>query len=334
MNTTQPSSSFRALRALLTLTALLASVWFNVAGAQTVGPVATQNEQNAVATELLDVGAPIAVDRFEKFNRGSYKFNDTLDKYALAPASRGYAAVMPNPAEKCVSNFFYNLTVPYTAVNNVLQGKFKAAGQDICRFVINSTVGLGGCFDVASRMGIPRHKEDFGQTLGKWGVGSGPYVMLPLLGPSTVRDVLAKPVDFIADPIGYVKIIKLKNALRAVRIIDSRVQLTSAMALVDEVAIDRYAFVRDAWLQKREAEVRDEDEMGADDFTPSTISLGVQPNESEVEIYAPAISAQRVAEQAAVGDVEPNMVPADAPADALTEAVSVDDAALTLLLAA
>ena len=334
MNTIQQTSSPRALRVLLTLIALLASAWFNVVSAQqSVGPVATA-AQDEVATEVLDFGAPIAVDRFEKFNRGSYTFNDKLDKYALAPVSRGYAAVMPNPAEKCVSNFFYNLSVPYTAVNNVLQGKFKAAGQDICRFVINSTVGLGGCFDVASRMGIPRHKEDFGQTLGKWGVKSGPYVMLPFLGPSTVRDALSKPVDFIADPIGYVKIIKLKNALRAVRIIDSRVQLTSAMELVDKVAIDRYAFVRDAWLQKREAEVRDEDDTGADDFTPSSVSLGAETIEAETTIFAPAISAERVAEQAAVSEVEPVAAPADESADVVIDAVGIDSAELDMALAA
>lgn len=242
-------------------------------------------------------------DPFEKFNRAMYDSNTVIDKYTLGPVSRGYSKVVPKPIQSCVTNVFQNLSVPYTAVNNLLQGKFKAAGQDVCRFVINSTVGLGGCIDVASKAKIPKHNEDFGQTLGKWGVKPGAYVMLPLLGPSNIRDTLAMPVDFFANPLGYKKFIKIRNYTTLLKVVDTRVQLQGTLDLIDEVALDKYTFMRDAWSQKREADVRDVDDFEGFD-KPTSISIGDAQVITEVTIQAPTVSTQRV-EQAAQPVVEP-----------------------------
>lgn len=198
-------------------------------------------------------------DPLEKFNRASYGFNEAFDNVLLRPAAKAYQKVVPTGGRGCIHGIFENLSVPYTAVNNLLQGKFKAAGQDICRFVINSTVGLGGCFDVASQLDIPKHDEDFGQTLGVWGVPAGPFVMIPGLGPSTVRDALAKPIDMLADPIGYIQLIKVRNISRGLRLIDTRTTLLDTLDFADDVAFDKYALLRDVWLQNRESNVRDED---------------------------------------------------------------------------
>lgn len=213
-------------------------------------------DNSAVDTQNDVVLAP---DRFESFNRGAFQFNDGWDQVLFKPIAKGYQKVVPASSRGCVHGFFENLGVPYTAVNNVLQGKFKAAGQDMCRFVVNTTVGVGGCFDIATKWKIPKHDEDFGQTLGKWGVPPGPFVMLPILGPTTLRDAFAKPVDFVADPIGYLKVVKVKNSLKGLKFVDTRTNLLETLDFVDDVAIDRYSMLRDAWLQKRQADVNDED---------------------------------------------------------------------------
>lgn len=154
---------------------------------------------------------------------------------------------------------FDNLSTPYTAVNNILQGKVKSAGQDMGRVIVNSVLGIGGCFDVATKFGIPKHEEDFGQTLGVWGVPSGRFVMLPALGPSTMRDALAKPVDMLANPIGYITNIRLRNSLTGSKLVDTRANLLEVTDRLDESALDKYTMVRDAWAQRRAAQVRDED---------------------------------------------------------------------------
>lgn len=260
----------------------------------------TQSVSSVTDTSVLTVSndAPEVHDPYEKFNRAMYDGNTAVDKYTLGPVSRGYSKVVPKPIQSCVSNVFQNLSVPYTAVNNLLQGKLKSAGQDVCRFVINSTVGLGGCIDVASKAKIPKHSEDFGQTLGKWGVKPGAFVMLPILGPSNIRDTLAKPVDFMADPVGYIKVIKLKNSLRALKVVDTRVQLQTSLDLIDEVALDKYTFMRDAWLQKREADVRDVDDFAGFD-NPASLSIGDEQAVADASIQAPAVSVQRVEEMTA-----------------------------------
>ena len=241
-------------------------------------------------------------DRFESFNRGAFQFNDGWDQVMFKPIAKGYQKIVPAGSRGCVHGFFENLSVPYTALNNVLQGKFKAAGQDVCRFVVNTTVGVGGCIDMASKWRIPKHEEDFGQTLGKWGVPSGPFVMLPGLGPSTLRDALAKPIDFIADPIGYVKAIKIRNSLRGLKLVDTRTSLLETLEFVDDVAFDRYSMTRDAWLQKREADVRDED------YAPDEAPLG---SESAPHVESAVLKESLPSEVSAATDVSDPLAEAE-----------------------
>ncbi len=254
---------------------------------------------HAQSTDAL-VNSPVVVDdvvltrdRFEAFNRGAFQFNDGWDQIMFKPIAKGYQKIVPAGSRGCVHGFFENLSVPYTALNNVLQGKFKAAGQDVCRFVVNTTVGVGGCIDMASKWHIPKHEEDFGQTLGKWGVPSGPFVMLPGLGPSTLRDALTKPIDFIADPIGYVRAIKIRNSLRGLKLVDTRTSLLETLEFVDDVAFDRYSMTRDAWLQKREADVRDEDYAPDEAPLTSEEAISAEPvahKESEINAASPAVT--------------------------------------------
>ena len=203
--------------------------------------------------------ADLSADPFERVNRKIFAANEALDKVTTKPVARGYKKIVPAGIRRCVSNMFDNLGTPYTAANNVLQGKIKSAGQDLGRVVVNSVLGVGGCFDVATKFGIPKHDEDFGQTLGVWGVPSGRYVVLPFYGPSSVRDLVAKPIDMFANPIGYITNIPLRNSLTGYKLLDTRTNLLEATDILDESAIDKYTMVRDAWAQRREAQVRDED---------------------------------------------------------------------------
>lgn len=256
--------------------------------AQTAETVMTAD--NPVADLPNDV--VITPDRFESFNRGAFQFNDGWDQVLFKPIAKGYQKVVPASSRGCVHGFFENLGVPYTAVNNVLQGKFKAAGQDMCRFVVNTTVGVGGCFDMATKWKIPKHDEDFGQTLGKWGVPSGPFVMLPVLGPTTLRDAFAKPLDMMADPIGYLKVVKVKNSLRGLKFVDTRTNLLETLDFVEDVAIDRYSMLRDAWLQKRQADVNDED-YAPDEApiasTPEVTATEAKPADSKEQMVPSAV---------------------------------------------
>lgn len=196
-------------------------------------------------------------DPFEGFNRAMFSFNDTLDRNALKPVATGYRKVTPEPVQIGVGNFFSNLADVWTAVNNLLQLKVKDGASDVVRVAINSTVGIAGLIDVGSKLGLPKHKEDFGQTLGHWGVPAGPYLVLPLFGASTVRDTVALPVDFKGDPWAYKYPVRWRNAGSALRLVDTRAAVLDAYDLVEEAALDRYEFVRDAFLQRREDAVRD-----------------------------------------------------------------------------
>jgi phospholipid-binding lipoprotein MlaA len=202
-------------------------------------------------------------DSFEGFNRNMFYFNDTLDRYALRPVAVVYAEVMPNPLERGIANVFSNLDEITNVVNDLLQGKFKQAGHDGGRFLINSTIGVAGLFDVAERAGISKSDgEDFGQTLAVWGVGEGPYLMLPLIGPSTLRDAPSKLIDNLTNPLSYSDDVRLKNSARALDLLTTRVSLLS----VDKIASgDRYLFVRDVYLQRNRYLVNDgviEDDFG------------------------------------------------------------------------
>jgi phospholipid-binding lipoprotein MlaA len=187
-----------------------------------------------------------------------FGFNDSVDKAIIKPVASGYKAVVPAFARTGVSNFFSNLGDVWIGINNVLQGKLGEGASDFGRFAINTTVGVLGLFDVASGAGLEKHNEDFGQTLGRWGVGSGAYVVLPLFGPSSVRDgfgLLA--VDWQGDPVYYVGNVPTRNELYALRLVDTRAGLLDASRLMEEAALDRYAYVRGAFLQRRRSLVYD-----------------------------------------------------------------------------
>ena len=190
-------------------------------------------------------------DPWEGYNRRMFEFNDRVDRAVLKPVAQAYTDYLPRPVRDCFGNVFNNFSDVPTALNNLLQGKPAAAASDICRVVINSTVGLLGCFDVASRMGLQRNDEDFGQTLGWWGSGPGPYFVWPLLGPSSVRDSIGRVAGFYTDPVDYIDPVRLRNSLRGTRLVDTRAQLLPADRLVATAALDRYQFIRDAYLQRR-----------------------------------------------------------------------------------
>ncbi|MFD2189548.1 VacJ family lipoprotein [Pistricoccus aurantiacus] len=206
-------------------------------------------------------------DPWEGFNRQVFAFNDTLDRYALKPVAQGYAYVTPDPVEKSVGNFFSNLGELRTVLNSILQWKWNNAGVASGRFFVNTTLGVAGLFDVATSAGITANKEDFGQTLGWWGVDSGPYLVLPLLGPSTVRDTGALPVDIYSYPLAYVEDDKIRLSIRALQLVNVRASLLDQERFIQG---DRYTFIRDTFLQKRRFEVNDgqsgEDPFASDDF--------------------------------------------------------------------
>lgn len=191
-------------------------------------------------------------DPWNGFNRGVYKFNDGLDRALLKPAARGYKAVTPNWFRDMTGRFFSNLGYPITAVNQLLQGKPKLFVQDTGRFLTNSTLGLAGLFDVADHMGMPAHDEDFGQTFAVWGAPSGPYLTLPLLGPSTLRDAPGKIPDYFLSIFRYANVSTAEQiGARGLEIVDMRASLLAAESALGG-AYDRYGVLRDAWLQRRE----------------------------------------------------------------------------------
>lgn len=206
-----------------------------------------------------------AKDPWESVNRPIFVFNDKLDGWVLKPVAKGYQYVTPDPMERGVSNFFHNLAEVPSALNHVLQWKWKRAGSNTGRFLLNSTIGLGGLFDVAKYTGLTRmEKETFGQTLSYWGVGAGPYLVLPFWGPSTVTDLLGSPVDWYADPLFDVNDVNLRRSLYVVGVIDRRADLLEAEELISG---DRYTFIREAFLQRREFLVKDGnvvDDFGGD----------------------------------------------------------------------
>ena len=198
-------------------------------------------------------------DPLEPLNRSIYKFNEAFDKALLKPAAKGYRAVVPQPVRGGVTNFFGNFRDVTSAINNLLQLKVPRAAGDAGRVAVNSTVGILGFFDVASRLGLEKHDEDFGQTLGRWGVPAGPYLVLPLLGPSTLRDAPALAADAQTDLRVQLDITEdERTALALVFVVDKRASVLSADATL-EAAFDRYAFIRNAWLQRREYQVLDGD---------------------------------------------------------------------------
>lgn len=206
-------------------------------------------------------------DPLESYNRAAYAFNDSVDTYFFKPVSIGYDTITPDPVQKGIGNFFSNLDDVLVMFNDLLQLKFLQFASDTGRFLVNSTLGLGGLIDWASDMGMPKHDEDFGQTLGYWGVPEGPYFVIPFLGPSTIRDTPSLFVDAAAfDPVwqefenGYPLQSRDPDvawSLTALKFIDVRASLLSAESILDEAALDEYTFVREAYLQRRLNQVYD-----------------------------------------------------------------------------
>jgi phospholipid-binding lipoprotein MlaA len=193
-------------------------------------------------------------DPWESVNRPIYQFNDFVDTYALKPIAQGYEFVTPQFVEDGIHNMFRNVGDVTNLANNILQAKPAAAGIDTARILLNTTLGIAGFFDVGTKMGLQRSDEDFGQTLGYWGVGSGPYVMLPLLGPSTLRDAPSKFVDSYTGPYPYINDVPVRNSVFGLNIVDTRASLLSAEKLING---DKYIFIRNAYLQNREFKVKD-----------------------------------------------------------------------------
>ncbi|MEG0244487.1 MAG: VacJ family lipoprotein [Pseudomonas sp.] len=193
-------------------------------------------------------------DPWESINRPIFTFNDTVDTYALKPLAQGYQFITPQFVEDGIHNFFRNIGDVGNLANNVLQLKPYQAGVDTARLLVNTTFGVLGVIDVGTKMGLQRSDEDFGQTLGYWGVGSGPYVMIPLLGPSTLRDAPSKYVDSYTEPYRYMSDIPTRNSAMGLDIVDTRASLLSAEKLING---DKYTFIRNAYLQNREFKVKD-----------------------------------------------------------------------------
>ena len=193
-------------------------------------------------------------DPWEGVNRAIFRFNDTVDTYALKPIAQGYEFITPQFLEDGIHNMFKNVGEVTNLANDVLQVKPEAAGVDTARLIFNTTFGLLGFFDVGTKMGLQSNDEDFGQTLGHWGVPSGPFVMLPLFGPSTVRDTFAKYPDTYTQPWRYIDHVPTRNTALAVSVVDTRASLLSAEKLING---DKYIFIRNAYLQNREFKVKD-----------------------------------------------------------------------------
>lgn len=222
----------------------------------------------AVGCAAVPVEQRHPADPFEGYNRAMFAFNDRVDRALIKPAAQTYQK-LPSPIQTGVGNFFGNLDDVRVALNNLLQGKPAQAVSDVMRVTINTTLGLGGLIDLASPMGLARHNEDFGQTLGYWGMPSGPYLVLPLLGPSTVRDAPARVVDTRTHPFALGLLEdhdQTRAGLTGLNIVQVRASVLPAEEALLAVGDDRYALLRDAWLQRREFLVRDGEMSARDDF--------------------------------------------------------------------
>ena len=211
-------------------------------------------------------------DPLEPFNRGVMRFNDGIDAAVLKPVATAYVEGVPPLVRTGVSNFFGNLSDVWSFVNNVLQLRLQHAGETWIRLNVNTFFGLGGILDIASDLNIERHREDFGQTLGRWGIGPGPFIMLPLLGPSTLRDTLALPVDMRFNPLRQISNEDVRYGFYGLRTVNTRANLLRVGTVLEEAALDKYSFTRDAHLQRRSGEIYDSGPRSRDSSTGSDSS--------------------------------------------------------------
>ena len=193
-------------------------------------------------------------DPFEPANRAVFSFNDTLDRTVMTPVAKGYNTVTPSPVRTAIKNFFANLGDVNNLANDLLQGKVAAGIEDLMRLSMNTVLGIGGLIDIATPGGLPRHDQDFGLTLGHWGVASGPYLVLPLFGPNTARDAVGMAVDIQLDPSTYAAS-AVRNSLFGVNVVSTRAHYLDATNLLEKAALDKYSFVRDAYLGRRRSQL-------------------------------------------------------------------------------
>ncbi len=213
---------------------------------------------SGIQTEAATEERNNAKDPLEGFNRAVYKFNENADRYVLKPVAKGYRAIVPKPVSRSIANFFSNLYDPANMLYNFLQGKPKAGFSDLGRFIVNSTVGIAGLFDVATKMGLEQHNEDFGQTLAVWGVSDGPYLVLPFFGPSNIRDGASLPVDWYTYPPNHMEEHSTRDKMFVVEVVDKRAQLLDAGDILEQAAgQDPYVFVREAFRQRRLSQIHD-----------------------------------------------------------------------------
>ncbi|HMA89933.1 MAG TPA: VacJ family lipoprotein [Burkholderiales bacterium] len=210
-----------------------------------------------LASGCATVQNPDPRDPYESVNRAVFSFNDGLDRAVLKPVATAYRDVLPSPLRVMVRNFFSNISDVFIGVNNVLQGKPGEGFSDWSRVLWNTTFGLAGINDVASEMGLEKHNEDFGQTFGVWGVKSGPYLVLPFFGPSDVRDGVGLGFDLYASPLLGYHNVPVRNSMAAVRVVNDRAELLEASTIVEQAALDEYAFRRDFYLQRRRSLIYD-----------------------------------------------------------------------------
>ncbi len=232
-------------------------------------------------------GGPGArLDPWENWNRKVFAFNEGLDEKVLKPVATGYAKVVPQFVRRGVDNFFSNAADAWSAVNNVLQGKPEPAFTDVVRFTTNTVFGFFGILDIASEFGLEHHYEDFGQTLGRWGFGAGAYIVWPLIGPSTVRETIALPLDRLASPALYINDGRYQFSVIGLQIINTRANLLGASRVIDDIALDKYTFIRDAYLQRRRSLTFDGD---APDAPDASAPAGTPASGAASDpIYAPA----------------------------------------------
>lgn len=200
---------------------------------------------------------PNSRDPYESFNRTMFSVNEAVDSAVAKPIAKAYDASIPLPVKASVGNFYGNASDLWIGANGALQGKWGDAGVDIGRLLINSTIGIFGLFDVASELGLEKHDEDFGQTLAVWGMGDGGYLFWPILGPRTLRDTAGWAVDSYVDPVWRVRPISARNSMGALRFVDIRASLLPADKVIEEAALDKYAYIRDAYLQRRRNQIFD-----------------------------------------------------------------------------
>jgi phospholipid-binding lipoprotein MlaA len=231
-------------------------------------------------------------DPLEPFNRTIYAFNHDLDRVALKPAALVYREVVPTPVRGGITSFFGNFRDVTAAINSLLQLKLKRAVSGAGRVAINSTVGIFGAFDVATRLGLEKQEEDFGQTLGHWGVKDGPYLVLPLLGPSNARDAVGWVGDYFTDPEFYLFEEAPANWLvLGTRVVNLRANLLEAERFLDEAALDRYAFLREAYLQRRRNLIYDGNPPDAPDGTQAPRRKTLKEMEEELELDEPPVQS-------------------------------------------